>query len=156
MLRRDAVYVSADARSFAWRLSGRANLEFFAALHGMGRAPARARADALLENVGLRDAGGRRVAEYSAGMRQRLAIARAFLGEPRVLLLDEPTAGLDPRAAKEQRAFVRSLAEEGRCVLIATNQPDEARTVGSRAIVLDKGQVVYSGSVGTALETIGG
>jgi ABC-2 type transport system ATP-binding protein len=79
-----------------WRLTGRHNLEFFAALHGLRRKAGRRRAEELLREVGLLEAADRRFAGYSSGMRLRLSLARALLGEPPVLLLDEPTRSLDP------------------------------------------------------------
>jgi ABC-2 type transport system ATP-binding protein len=152
-LRRDARYVAGDARSFSWRLSGRANLEFFAALHGYGRPEARRKVGELLERVGLDEAAaGRRVAEYSSGMRQRLALARGFLGEPRVLLLDEPTSGLDPRAARAQRQLLRAHAGEGRTLLVATHLLEEARELGTRTLVLQRGRVAFAGAFGPQVE----
>lgn len=152
-LRRDAVYVAGDARSFAWRLSGRANLEFFAALHGWGGAAARRRVGEALARVELDEAAAARaVGEYSTGMRQRLALARAFLGEPRVLLCDEPTAGLDPKAAAHLRTFLRGLAADGRAVVLATHQLDEVRELAARAVVLDEGRVAWAGAPGGAME----
>jgi ABC-2 type transport system ATP-binding protein len=152
-LRRDAIYVAGDPRSFAWRLSGRANLEFFAALHGWARRDAAARVRDVLSQVGLDAAAAdRSVAEYSTGMRQRLALARGFLGEPKVLLLDEPTAGIDPRSAASLRDLVRGFAKAGCAVVIATHMIEEARELAARAIVLAQGRVTYSGAVSGALE----
>lgn len=151
-LRRRAAYVGADPRSFSLRLSGRANLEFFAALHGSSREAARRRAAEALSRVGLEDAADRRVAEYSTGMQKRLSLARVFLGDARVLLLDEPTGGLDPRAARDVRAFVRELAAAGRSVLVATHVLDEAEALAGRALVLRAGQLVHDGPVSRAIE----
>ena len=152
-LRRDVRYVAGEARSFAWGLSGRANLEFFAALFGHRRDEARRRAGELLGRVGLDEAAAaRRVGEYSSGMRQRLALARGFLGEPRVFLFDEPTSGLDPRAARAHRRLLASLAEEGRTVLIATHLVDEARELSHRTIVLGAGRVLSAGPFGPEVE----
>ncbi|MFH0899775.1 MAG: ABC transporter ATP-binding protein [Pseudomonadota bacterium] len=156
-LRRDAVYVAADPRSFAWRLSGRANLEFFSALVGWNRHGRRRRvADALTKTGIVQEIAERRVSDYSAGMRQKLALARALLGTPRVFLLDEPTAGLDPRAAREHRRLIRSLAESGCAVLVATHLVEEAQNLGRRAIVLEQGRIVFSGLVAGAIEVARG
>jgi ABC-2 type transport system ATP-binding protein len=152
-LRRDARYVAGDPRSFTWTLSGRVNLEFFAALHGYRRAEARRVAGELLARVGLDEAAaGRRVAEYSSGMRQRLALARGFLGDPRVLLLDEPTSGLDPKAARVQRTLLRELAGAGRTLVVATHLVEEARELDARTLVLRGGRVVFEGAAGPELE----
>jgi len=146
-LRRDAAYVPADPRSFAWRLSGRENLLFFGRLHGWGGAALRERVDAALARVGLD--GARRVAEYSSGMRQRLSLARALLGRPRVLLLDEPTTGVDPRAADEIRALLAARRDEGAALLWATHSSDDL-AAGGRTIVLRDGRLVYDGDAAAA------
>src|SRR4051812_13794316 len=111
-----------NERSWYWRLNGRRNLEFFAALYGMSRAAATTRTDGLLRDVGLAEAADRRVGEYSSGMRARLALARALLREPPVLVLDEPTQNLDPVAAAKFRDIVLRLAEDrGSSVLLTTH-----------------------------------
>jgi ABC-2 type transport system ATP-binding protein len=102
---------------------------------------ARDRCAQLLELAGLSKAAGRLVSAYSAGMKQRLALAAALLSDPPVLLLDEPTAGLDPTGALELRALIRSLAEEGRTILMATQALDEAERTCTQLIVLSRGQL---------------
>jgi ABC-2 type transport system ATP-binding protein len=135
--------VVGDERSFQWTVSGRENLHYFAALHGLPAAAARARAGELLERVGLQPVADRRFREYSRGMRQRLAIARGLLGTPRVLLLDEPTLGLDPRGARDLRAFLRdeTIRAAGRTAILCTNDPGEARAVGDRVLFLEGGRL---------------
>jgi ABC-2 type transport system ATP-binding protein len=134
--------VLSEDRSFFWRMSGAANLEFFAALHGLRKEGARRRAASCLAMVGLSEVGGRRVDRYSTGMRARLGIARALLGRPRVLLLDEPTRSLDPLVAVEVRRLVlRLTAEQGVACLFATHDLHEAAAVSSGTIVLAGGQV---------------
>ncbi|MGH2498872.1 MAG: ABC transporter ATP-binding protein [Candidatus Limnocylindria bacterium] len=108
------------------RLSARDNLRFFAALHGLPRPDADARIERFLRLMGLWDRRTEPVAWFSRGMKQKIAIARAALHEPRVLFLDEPTTGLDPDAAKTVRDFVLALRGEGRTVFLCTHNLDEA------------------------------
>ncbi|HEV2810944.1 MAG TPA: ABC transporter ATP-binding protein [Acidimicrobiales bacterium] len=136
--------VLGEERSWYWRLSGRDNLQFFAALHGLNRSAARARAAELLEDVALTDAADRRFDRYSSGMRARLSLARALLCEPPVLLFDEPTRTLDPVAASSFRGEVRRQADEGRAVLFATHDLHEAAAVASRVVVMVGGSVVVT------------
>ncbi|HEY2903958.1 MAG TPA: ABC transporter ATP-binding protein [Polyangia bacterium] len=142
-LRRRASFVVGDERSFQWTISGRENLHYFAALHGLPAVAGRARAGELLERVGLGAAADRRYREYSRGMRQRLAIARGLLGAPRVLLLDEPTLGLDPRGARDLRLFLRDEAvrASGRTAILCTNDPGEARAMADRVLFLEAGRL---------------
>ncbi|RMH36648.1 MAG: ABC transporter ATP-binding protein [Deltaproteobacteria bacterium] len=154
--RRAVAYVAGDARSFSWRLSGRANLAFFAALYGLRGAAARQRVAAVLERVGLDPAAwDRPVAEYSTGMRQRLALARGYLAEPAVWLFDEPTSGLDPKGARAVLDDIAALcANSGAALVIATHSPDHARAAARRAVVLAGGHVVHDGDVDAAIETV--
>lgn len=140
-LRREVALVVGDERSFHWVLTGRENLAYFAALHGLDAATARRRVTDLLERLGLTEAADRRFSSYSRGMRQRLALARGLLGRARVLLFDEPTLGLDPVAARELRAFLRDevIRAEGRTALVGSNDPGEVRALGDRVLHLDRG-----------------
>ena len=160
-LRRDVGYAVADERSYFWRLTGRQNLAFFAALHGLGSEEARDRVDAALEVVDLVGPADRAVREYSTGMRQRLGLARSLLGDPRVLLLDEPTRGLDPRSAGRIRRFVcdELVGKRGMAVLYATHQIDEMRVLCPRLVLLAEGRVVGDGpfaDLGDALSAVFG
>ncbi len=141
--RRAVSFVVGDERSFHWALSGRENLVYFAALHGLPGPLARSRIAYLMERVGLGDAARRRYSEYSRGMRQRLAIARGLLGDPRVLLLDEPTLGLDPEGAHDLRTFLRDevIRGHGRTALIGSNDPTEVRVLGQRVLHLQRGKL---------------
>ena len=143
-LRRSVSFVVGDERSFHYGVSGRENLRFFAALHGLPTREGWRRADELLERVGLAAAADRRYREYSRGMRQRLAIARGLLGDPEVLLLDEPTLGLDPVGARDLRAFLRNdmIRAAGRTAIVCSNDPGEARAMADRVLFLDKGRLV--------------
>ena len=139
--RRSTGLVLGEERSWYWRLSGRDNLEFFAALHGLRRTAARARSAQLLAELGLSEAADRRFDGYSSGMKARLSLARALLCEPPVLLLDEPTRTLDPVAASSFRAEVRRQADSGRAVLFATHDLHEAAALASHVVVMVRGQV---------------
>ena len=143
LFRRRVAFMVGEERSFHWPLSGRQNLAFFAALHGHAPAQGRALAAALLERVGLSEAADRAFSTYSRGMRQRLALARGLLGSPAVVLLDEPTLGLDPQGARDLRRFLRDdvIRGAGRTAVIGTNDPAEARALGDRVLFLDHGHV---------------
>lgn len=141
-VRRRIGVVLADERSWYWRLSGRANLEFFGRLSELSRAQSRDRTTELMELLDLADAADRRVDGYSSGMRSRLSLARALLLAPPVLLLDEPSRALDPRAAGELRRIVAELARsEGCAVLWVTHDLHEAAELGSRVAALDAGRL---------------
>jgi len=139
--------VPSGDRSFYLRISGIENLVFFGRLHGLRHRAARSRALEVLEAVGLEDAGGRRVGEYSHGMQKRLSVARALLTDPRVLLVDEATHDLDPHAARVVRALVERLAAQGAAVVWATQRIDEIRGFAQTVTLLREGRVAYAGSV---------
>ncbi|HVV17751.1 MAG TPA: ABC transporter ATP-binding protein [Polyangia bacterium] len=141
--RRRVAFIVGDERSFHYRVTGRGNLLYFAALHGLAGATARRKVDELLARVGLAAAADRGYREYSRGMRQRLAIARGLLGDPDVLLLDEPTLGLDPRGARDLRAFLRDdiVRAAGRTAIVCSNDPTEARAMADRVLFLTGGRL---------------
>jgi ABC-2 type transport system ATP-binding protein len=143
-LRRSVAFIVGDERSFHFGVSGRENLLYFAALYGLSAAEGQRRSAELLERVGLGAAADRRYREYSRGMRQRLAVARGLLGEPEVLLLDEPTLGLDPVGARDLRAFLRDemIRGVGRTAVLCTNDPAEARALADRVLFLRGGRLV--------------
>jgi ABC-2 type transport system ATP-binding protein len=131
-----------EDRSFYWRLTGRQNLEFFAGLHGMRIGEARARSQDTLEGVGLADRADQRVDQYSTGMRARLGLARALLGHPSVLLLDEPTRSLDPLAAITVRKLILDLAaERSLAVLFVTHDLHEAAAVSTEVAIVAQGRI---------------
>ena len=146
-VRRVIAPVLANERSLYWRLSARENLELFAALLQMPRGELNACVSDALDVVGLTDTGRKMVGQFSAGMMQRLLIARALLGRPRVLLLDEPTRSLDPAAAHSFRAFLREelSIRRGCAVLVATHRTEEAFELCDRVIVLNRGRVAAEG-----------
>jgi ABC-2 type transport system ATP-binding protein len=140
--------VSAEERSFYWRLTGRENLQFYASLYHIPRGRTAARIDELLELVGLSDEGDVRFQHYSTGMRQKLAIARGLLSEPRVLFVDEPTRSLDPVSAQAIRRFLKEhLAGEGKTVVLATHNLNEAEQLCDRLVIMNHGKVNALGSV---------
>jgi len=147
-------FVAGGERSFYWRLSGAENLRFFAVLFGVAPAAVGPRVRAALARVGLADRGGDAVRTYSAGMRQRLAFARALLGEPALLLGDEFAGELDYPTTLALARFVREelVAGEGRGALVATHQLWLARLVADRVVVLVDGRVV---AAGTPAEVLG-
>jgi ABC-2 type transport system ATP-binding protein len=105
------------------------------------------RADEVLELVGLRDAARRKVRGFSMGMRQRLGLAATLLGDPRVLILDEPANGLDPEGIRWLRGFFRHLAAEGRTVLVSSHLLNEVQEFADRVVILDRGRLIRSGSI---------
>jgi ABC-2 type transport system ATP-binding protein len=128
------------------RVSARENLLFFGTMYGLSGGDLRKRVDELLSQVGLRDRARDRVEGFSRGMRQRLHLARALLHDPPVLLLDEPSAGLDPQAARQLRETVGGLAAEGRTVLLTTHDMREAEELCESVMLFNKGTIVRNES----------
>lgn len=126
-------------------LSGRENLVLVARLRHLDDPGAIA--DALLARFGLTEAGGRRVATYSGGMRRRLDIAMSLVGDPAVIFLDEPTTGLDPEARIEVWQTVRELASHGTTVLLTTQYLDEAEQLADRIAILHEGVIIQNGTL---------
>jgi len=124
------------------RLSARQNLAFWAALYGLDKRRARARSDELIDRVGLTDQAAQPVEGFSRGMKQRLHLARGLIGDPKVLLLDEPTTGMDPVAARDFRTLVGELRSEGRTVLLTTHDMAEAEAVCDRVSLIDNGRLL--------------
>ena len=125
-------------------LSGRENLEIVAA----AREPAaHARIEGALDLVGLSARADQRVKQYSLGMRQRLGVARALLGDPELLILDEPTNGLDPAGILEFRGLVRRLVGEGRTVVLSSHLLDEVEKICDAVAIVDRGRVVWQGPI---------
>jgi len=137
-------------------LSGRQNLEMFARLHHLGARVARGRAGELLEQYGLASTGDRPVRRYSGGMRRRLDLAASLVLAPPVLLLDEPTTGLDPRGRGEVWEAIRSLVRDGTTVLLTTQHLDEADQLASQIALIDSGRVVAEGTPDQLKSMLGG
>jgi ABC transporter DrrB family efflux protein len=137
-------------------LTGRENLEMFGRLFKLSGAEARRRAGELLERFDLAPAADRPARTYSGGMRRRLDIASSLLTRPRVLFLDEPTTGLDPRSRNEIWAVVRELRREGTTLLLTTQYLEEADQLADRIAVIDRGKVIAEGTGSELKDRVGG
>ena len=129
-------------------MTGRENLAMVARLYGAGRRRSRQRAAEVLEQLGLTDAADRQVRTYSGGMRRRLDLGASLVGEPRLLLLDEPTTGLDPRSRIELWDAIRSLGAAGTDIVLTTQYLDEADQLAARMVIVDGGRVIAEGTSG--------
>ncbi len=127
-------------------MTGTENLELVARLFGLGRAEARAAAAEVLERLGLADAGDQLVRTYSGGMRRRLDLGASLVGRPRLLLLDEPTTGLDPRSRVELWDAIRGLVAAGTDVLLTTQYLEEADQLARDVVIIDHGRVIAAGT----------
>jgi ABC-2 type transport system ATP-binding protein len=147
-----AVGALLDAGAMHPGRTGRAHLRVAAHTHGI----ASSRVDAVLEQVGLAHAARRRVRGYSLGMRQRLGIAAALLGDPQVLLFDEPVNGLDLDGVRWIRTLLRGFADEGRTVLVSSHLMSEVQLVADRVVVIGDGRLVADSTVAELLGRSGG
>ena len=137
------VGASLESSSYHPARTGRNHLRILCVAAGLPES----RADQMLELVGLGGDGRRKVRGYSLGMRQRLGLAAALLGDPRVLILDEPGNGLDPDGIRWLRGFFRHLAGEGRTVLVSSHLLNEVQEIADRVVILNRGQLVRAGSI---------
>ena len=137
-------------------LSGRENLLMFGRLFGLSRAETHKRADELLAQFELTDAADRPARTYSGGMRRRLDLASSLLTRPRILFLDEPTTGLDPRSRNEIWTTVRGLVREGTTLLLTTQYLEEADELADRIAVIDHGKVIAQGTGNELKDQVGG
>jgi ABC-2 type transport system ATP-binding protein len=137
-------------------LSGRQNLVLFGRLNRLSRAAAERRADELLDRLGLADTAGKAVKHYSGGMRRRLDLAVTLILAPRVLFLDEPTTGLDPRNRNEVWSAIRELVAGGTTVLLTTQYLDEADQLADKVVVIDTGRKIAEGTAADLKAQIGG
>jgi ABC-2 type transport system ATP-binding protein len=134
--------VMTGERSIYWKLTGRENLHYFAALYHLPPAVARQRVDDLLARLELSKRADELVERYSSGMKQRIAIGKALLANPPILLLDEPTIGLDPQSARNLRELILELKDEGHTVLLTTHYMEEADQLCDRIGIIDQGKII--------------
>ncbi len=137
-------------------LTGRENIEMIGRLYGLARREAQQRASAALERIRLTEAAGRPVKTYSGGMRRRLDLAASLVGRPRLLILDEPTAGLDPVSRIDLWDMILELADSGTTVLLTTQYLDEADHLANRIAVIDHGQLIREGTGEELKRQVGG
>ncbi|MDT0330926.1 ABC transporter ATP-binding protein [Nocardiopsis lambiniae] len=142
---RDSISLTGQFAAVDEILTGRENLVLVARLRHL-RDPG-AVADDLLARFSLTDAGGRKVATYSGGMRRRLDIAMSLIGDPPIIFLDEPTTGLDPQARIEVWRTVKELTENGTTVLLTTQYLDEAEQLADRIAILHRGRIIVDGTL---------
>jgi ABC-2 type transport system ATP-binding protein len=136
-------------------LTGRENLEMVGMLYHLGRRESARRATDVLERFGLADAADRRASTYSGGMRRRLDLAATLVGRPRVLFLDEPSTGLDPRSRAQLWDMVRELRAEGTTILLTTQYLEEADQLAQLIAVIDQGRIVAEGTAHELKERVG-
>ena len=137
-------------------LTGRENLELVGRLYRLSAPEARRRAEAALEQLSLTDAADRPVRTYSGGMRRRLDLGASLVGRPRILILDEPTTGLDPRTRMELWAFIQQLVRDGTTVLLTTQYLEEADELAESIVVIDHGRVIARGTSDELKSQLGG
>jgi ABC-2 type transport system ATP-binding protein len=153
---RRAIGLSGQYAAVDENLTGRENLTMFGRLYQMPRSSARQRADELLEQFALSDAGDRVAKTYSGGMRRRLDLASALIGHPRLLFLDEPTTGLDPRSRLGMWDVIRDLVRGGTTLLLTTQYLEEADELADTIAVVDHGRIIARGTADELKSQVGG
>ena len=150
-----ALGVLPDSSGLYARLTAREHLRYAARLQGLSAKEADTRAGAMIERLGMREIADRPAAGFSQGERRKVALGRALIHDPRNVVLDEPTNGLDVPATRAMRRQVRELAEAGKCVLFSTHILQEVAAVCDRAVVLARGRVVAEGTPDELLRRTG-
>jgi sodium transport system ATP-binding protein len=143
---RRALGVLPDARGVYKRLTARENIAYFGELHGLAKATIAQRTQALSQALDMGDILDRQAEGFSQGQRTKTAIARALVHDPRNVILDEPTNGLDVMTTRAMRGFLRQLRDEGRCVIFSSHIMQEVAALCDRIVIIAKGQVVAAGS----------
>ena len=144
---RTIVGVLTEVPGLYGRMRAREYLRFFGQLHGLDRATCDRQSEQLMARFGMGDVWGLRLGEYSKGMRQKLALIRAMLHDPRALLLDEPTSAMDPHSAKIVRDSILSLRRQDRAIVICTHNLAEAEMIADRIAIIRRGEIVTTGTV---------
>jgi len=153
---RRLIGLSGQSAAIQEELTGRENLEIVGRLYHLGKATSRSRAVELLDQFDLADAADRTAKTYSGGMQRRLDLAASLVGWPKVLFLDEPTTGLDPRSRLGMWEIIRSLVAGGTTLLLTTQYLDEADELADEIVVIDHGQVIAAGTSEDLKGRIGG
>jgi ABC-2 type transport system ATP-binding protein len=153
---RRVIGLAGQATAIAPDLTGFENLEMAGRLYHLGRPVARQRARELLARFDLADAGDRQAKTYSGGMLRRLDLAASLIGLPKVLFLDEPTTGLDPRSRVGMWGIIRELVSGGTTLLLTTQYLDEADELADDIVVIDHGQVIAAGTPEQLKDRVGG
>jgi ABC-2 type transport system ATP-binding protein len=153
---RRSIGLAGQSAAIQEELTGRENLEIIGRLYHLSWPRARSRATELLEHFGLTEAADRPAKNFSGGMQRRLDLAASLVGEPRVLFLDEPTTGLDPRSRLAMWDTIRSLAARGTTLLLTTQYLDEADELADEIVVIDHGQVIAAGTSEELKGRVGG
>ncbi|MCU1354269.1 MAG: DynT5 [Acidimicrobiales bacterium] len=143
---RRVIGLAGQSASVEPAMTGRENLRMVARLFGLDKGASKRAADDVLERLGLADAGDRLVRTFSGGMRRRLDLGASLVGRPRLLLLDEPTTGLDPRSRLELWDSIRSLVSDGTDVLLTTQYLEEADQLARDIVIIDHGKVIAAGT----------
>ena len=138
--------VLTETPSLDERLTGRENLSIYADLYGVAENEVASRVNAFLDEFGLSERGDDKAGEYSRGMKQRLALARALLHNPEIIFLDEPTSGLDPVTTRHVHQMIRRMSDEGRTVFLCTHNLVEAQSLCDRVAVLENGGLIALGT----------
>jgi ABC-2 type transport system ATP-binding protein len=153
---RSVVGLSGQFAAIDDHLTGRENLEMVGELYQLPRREARSRAATLLERFDLVDAADRLVRGYSGGMRRRLDLAASIVGRPRILFLDEPTTGLDPRSRRAMWGVIRELVSGGSTLLLTTQYLEEADVLADRIVLIDRGRIIAEGTADELKSRVGG
>ena len=143
---REIMGVSPQETAVCPYLTGRENVQLFGELYSVPRSTLRERVDTAIEKVGLVEDAGRRVSKYSGGMKRRVSIAMALVTDPKVVLLDEPTVGMDPQARREVWDFIVELRDKGKTILLTTHYMEEAEELCDRVGIIDHGKLIELGS----------